>query len=202
MIPRQSDGAQSVSISPVSDLVLDVVQAADPAKVLEAQAKLKVNKAQTEAVQLASAGKGFDASVGRVGDARSMKISSTDDKNDKTVQTYRNFEAMVLQNFVQSMMPKDAEDVYGKGTTGDYWKDMMAEQIAKEISAGGGIGIADHMLKDKTKAGSAQDDLASLGSTNPITADSGNGSVNRLLHQAQMKAFDSILPGDHTTEQK
>ena len=191
-----------MSISPVSDLVMDVVQAADPAKVMEAQAKLKITKAQTEAVQLASAGKGFDATIGQVHDFRSLKTTGSADKNDKTVQTYRNFEAMVLQNFVQSMMPKDAEDVYGQGTTGDYWKGMMAEQIAKEISAGGGIGIADHMLKDKVKASSAKDDMMTLSSADPLNISTGTGSADRLIQQTQMKALDGILPGEHSTEQK
>jgi len=191
-----------VSISPVSDLVMDVVQAADPAKVMEAQAKLKVTKAQTEAVQLASAGKGFDASIGHVQDLRSLKTISTSDKDDKKVQTYRNFEAMVLQNFVQSMMPKDAEDVYGEGTTGDYWKSMMAEQIAKEISAGGGIGIADHMLQYKSKSSGSNDELMTLTSANPLNIATGSGSAERLIQQTQMKALDGILPGEHSTEQK
>ena len=191
-----------MSISPVSDLVMDVVQAADPAKVMEAQAKLRVTKAQTEAVQLASAGKGFDASIGQVHDLRSLKTSSTSDKDDKTVQTYRNFEAMVLQNFVQSMMPKDAEDVYGEGTTGDYWKSMMAEQIAKEISAGGGIGIADHMLKDKSKSPSSKEDMLTLSSSGPLNIATGSGAAERLIQQTQMKALDGILPGEHSTKQK
>lgn len=191
-----------MSISPVSDLVMDVVQAADPAKVMEAQAKLKVTKAQTEAVQLASAGKGFDASIGQVHDLRSLKTSNANEKDDKTVQTYRNFEAMVLQNFVQSMMPKDAEDVYGEGTTGDYWKSMMAEQIAKEISAGGGIGIADHMLKDKSKPLTSTGDMLTLSSAGPLNIATGSGTAERLIQQTQMKALDGILPGEHSTEQK
>lgn len=182
--------------------MLDVVQAADPAKVMEAQAKLKITKAQDEAVQLASAGKGFEATIGSVHDLRSLKTQSTTEKDDKSVQTYRNFEAMVLQNFVQSMMPKDAEEVYGEGTTGDYWKSMMAEQIAKEISAGGGIGIADHMLKSKEKSSSASEDMLFLSSTTPLSSSSGFGAADRLIQQTQMKALDSLLPGDNTAEQK
>lgn len=52
------------------------------------------------------------------------------------------FEAFVLQSFIQSMMPNDASSVYGEGTAGSVWKSMMAEKIAKEIAENGGIGIA------------------------------------------------------------
>ncbi len=31
------------------------------------------------------------------------------------------FEAFVLQMFVETMLPKDAEDVFGKGTAGSIW---------------------------------------------------------------------------------
>ncbi|MEN9894173.1 MAG: hypothetical protein RIR97_25 [Pseudomonadota bacterium] len=191
-----------MSISPVSDLVLDVVQAADPAKVIEAQSRLKSAKTQTEAVQLASAGKGFEASVVKAQDMRALKMAETNSVDDKKTETYRNFEAMVLQNFVQSMMPADTESVYGEGTTGDYWKSMMAEQIAKEIAAGGGIGIADHLLNGKDKATSAGADVLALSSAPPLHLPTGEGSADRLIQQTQMKTLDHFLPGDHSENKK
>ena len=54
---------------------------------------------------------------------------------------------MVLQTFVQSMMPKDAEDVYGEGMAGDMWKSMMSQQLGTVMADRGGIGIADSLLK-------------------------------------------------------
>ncbi len=65
-------------------------------------------------------------------------------------ETYRKFEAMVLQNFVKSMLPADSEDVHGKGTAGEIWG-MMAEQIGDVISRAGGIGIAASLMKDNQK---------------------------------------------------
>ena len=53
---------------------------------------------------------------------------------------------MVLQTFVQNMLPKDAENVYGKGVAGDMWKSMMAERLANVMAERGGIGIADRVL--------------------------------------------------------
>ncbi|MBA3447830.1 MAG: rod-binding protein, partial [Pseudaminobacter sp.] len=58
------------------------------------------------------------------------------------------FESMVLQTFIQNMLPKDAENVYGKGVAGDMWKSMLAGQLADVMAERGGIGIADRVIGD------------------------------------------------------
>jgi hypothetical protein len=60
------------------------------------------------------------------------------------------FEAFVLQTFIQSMFPKDAEHVFGGGIAGSYWSSMLAEQVAGQVAKGGGIGIADELLALRT----------------------------------------------------
>ena len=57
---------------------------------------------------------------------------------------------MVLHQFVQHMLPSDSSVIFGEGMSGDVWKSMMAQQIGDAISKGGGIGIADQMLADKS----------------------------------------------------
>jgi flagellar protein FlgJ len=134
-----------VAISPPSDLVLDVLRAADPVDVQAAQAKLKANKAAFAANSLAEAGAGFgaamDTSAFKAGIGRIDKSAKTADMPEE----YRKFEASVLQNFVNTMMPSDSENVYGKGSAGEFWKSMMSEQIADSMSKTGGIGIAEQM---------------------------------------------------------
>jgi flagellar protein FlgJ len=63
-----------------------------------------------------------------------------------TPETFRRFEAMVLQTFIQNMLPKDGAAVYGKGMAGEMWKSMLAEKVAAVVAERGGIGIADRML--------------------------------------------------------
>ncbi len=141
-----------MAISPPSDLVLDVVKAADPLEVQAAQEKLKANQAAFAANSLAEAGNGFtsavdilDRAAGKTGlsDATNRATSS-----EKVPETYRKFEAMVLQNFIKNMLPSESEDVYGKGATGDIWKGMMAEQLGNVISQGDGIGVAKQLYHD------------------------------------------------------
>ena len=44
-------------------------------------------------------------------------------------------EAFVLQTFIQSMLPKNATHVFGKGTAGEVWKSMLAEKLGHESRA-------------------------------------------------------------------
>jgi Rod binding domain-containing protein len=62
-------------------------------------------------------------------------------------KAYQRFEAVVLQTFLQSMMPKNSEAVYGSGLAGDMWKSELAQQIASVMAKRGGIGIANRLLK-------------------------------------------------------
>lgn len=52
------------------------------------------------------------------------------------------FEAFVLQSFIEAMLPEKADSVLGTGAAGAFWKSMLAEQIARELARAGGIGMA------------------------------------------------------------
>ena len=58
------------------------------------------------------------------------------------------FEAFVLQSFIETMLPRNAEGVFGRGIAGELWKSMLAGEIAKELARSGGIGIADMVAAD------------------------------------------------------
>jgi peptidoglycan hydrolase FlgJ len=137
-----------VAISPPSDLVLDVVRAADPTAVQEAQAKLKAHKAAFAATSLADSGKGFGAAMHTLDTSATRAGLGNPEPAGKSAEMpdeYRKFEASILSTFVNSMMPKESEDVYGKGSAGEFWKSMMSEKIAEEMSRKGGVGIAEQM---------------------------------------------------------
>ena len=52
------------------------------------------------------------------------------------------FEGFVLRSFVESMLPSSESSYFGKGTAGEIWRSMLAEQIGNEMAKNGGIGIA------------------------------------------------------------
>lgn len=126
-----------------------------------------------------------------------------------TPETFRRFEAMVLQTFIQNMLPKDGAAVYGKGMAGDMWKSLLAEKVATVVAERGGIGIADRMLGGRyaAEAKPAADTGTVSGSVDtgigreshdplqvaPAVLDSMQRSLSRLLTEAAaMPANDEI----------
>ena len=126
-----------MAISPPSDIVLDVAKAAEPAGLQAARAAL-VNRT-TGAAGTFSLGE--EPAMPGMGLGRAPDVATPN-------ESMKRFEAMVLQTFIENMMPKNTESVYGKGMAGDMWKSMMAEKLANVMAERGGIGIADRVLGD------------------------------------------------------
>jgi peptidoglycan hydrolase FlgJ len=157
-----------MTVAPVQDLIVDVMAAADPVAQRMAAARLE---------RLAS-GQNFAASVdqkieaaglrqgeapavdGDIGDGSAPIDGTGHAQIIKTINSngavYRKFEAFVLQMFVESMLPKDATNVFGKGTAGTIWRSMMAEQIGNEMAKGNGVGIAKQLAKSRAATDSAE----------------------------------------------
>ena len=130
-----------MAISTPGDIVLDVVRAADPAAAASARTKL---------ASLANRAGGAEFSV-----TAGERFPTTDPagRTAATPDAFAKFEAMVLQSFIQSMLPKDAEAVYGQGVAGEMWQSVLAEQLGTAIAERGGIGIADRILRDRYVSG-------------------------------------------------
>ncbi len=138
-------------VTATPDLVLDVLDAADPVTQRTATAKLdalKSSDADFAATMDAEAGKAAaaaDQSAVKVAEAQSGVVNGPPVqviKKPGPDEVYRKFEAFVLQTFVETMLPKESEEVFGKGTAGGIWKSMLAEQLGNQLAKGKGIGIA------------------------------------------------------------
>lgn len=81
----------------------------------------------------------------------SAKAADNVGTSQATAETFKKFEAFVLQTFIQEMMPENTESVFGKGFAGDVWKSMLAEKMAEVVAKHGGIGIAD-LLEQKAQS--------------------------------------------------
>lgn len=175
-----------MAISPPSDLVLDVVRAADPQQVQEAQAKLKANRAAFRASSLADAGAGFGASLDQVSsaafDAGLSNVHRAQVNPADVPKAYREYEAVFLQNFTKSMMP-DSEDVYGKGIAGEMWKSMAAEQIGSALAQGRGLGIAEQMFAQTI----ARQQLH--GKLNPVTDENDRQAALSAVRDLERRTF-------------
>lgn len=150
-----------LSIAPPSDIVMDVAQAADPARRQAAVAKLAAQAAAQGgsppvdfAATLSSATPGpgtrTDPSLRLsplVGAGRSQGLAGRG-------SPYQKFEAMVLQNFVESMLPKDTE-LFGDSASADACRSMFAGKIADQLARSGRIGIAQSIEHFQSHAAAA-----------------------------------------------
>jgi len=132
-----------LAISPPSDIILDVAQAVGKPDLEAARARL------ADASAARRAGAAFSLSETAPGfSSRAGAGRGSDGPAAPRKQSFVQFESMILRNFVETMLPKETEAVYGKGLAGDMWKSLMAEQIADVMAERGGIGISERLLGD------------------------------------------------------
>ncbi|GJE68700.1 rod-binding protein [Methylorubrum podarium] len=144
-----------MSISPPSDIVMDVARAADPARYQEAAAKLSQPgdpAAFASAAEEAAREAGLTTHMPL--DVHGTLTSLKNDTARSAADPYKKFEGQVIQQFVEAMLPK-AETVFGKGNAGGIWKSMLAEQLGQQIAQTGGSGIARMLNASRPAAATA-----------------------------------------------
>lgn len=170
-----------MAIMAVSDLVLDVMQAADPATAQAARSRL---------ASFASTSSDTSFSVA---EPAAKTAQQPGDAMPATPEAFARFEAMVLQSFFQSMLPKDTESVYGGGMAGEMWQSLLAEHLGETVAKRGGIGIADRILRDHYAAGKETVPLQGV-STDPDqpVRDEQRLLSTALIHEIQRRTAHSL----------
>lgn len=153
-----------MSISPPSDIIVDVARAADPQTYRAAVEKLaRVSDADHAAAEFASVAAAIAAPQGAGAASASPSAvtvpSAASVLNDlpaskppaKTPKpnAYTKFEAFFLQTFVESMLPKDGNALFGSGIAGNIWKSMLAEHLANELAQSAAFGIAKKLAENR-----------------------------------------------------
>jgi Rod binding domain-containing protein len=173
-----------------------VARAVDPAELAAARTQLaeraRAGVARTEFPDVAAAGAtSIETAAKNMADMRFSGHAGAGkaEKSGETPEAYRKFEAAVLQNFMQSMMPKDSEAVYGKGLAGDMWKSELAKQMGTVLSERGGIGIANRLLKDHYMVGDKK--VALTGASEGARKD--EADMKRMLSVAMVQEMQRKL---------
>ena len=134
-----------MSIAPPSDIILDVAQAADPQRLQAATSKLSKMATGTATVPddfatlLTQAGGGTSSAP--PSPAVRNSITAIIPARAAPASPYRKFEAVLLQTFVQEILPKD-DGLFGDAASSDISRSMMAEQLANQLAKSDRIGIA------------------------------------------------------------
>jgi len=170
-----------LAISPPSDIVLDVARAVEPTGIEAARAEL-IRKASAGGASMAFS----------VNDPGNLRARAGTEKTGAP-ESFKRFEAMVLQTFIQEMLPKANQDVYGKGVAGDMWKSLMAEKLAGVMAERGGIGISDRILGDHYKNGVKAVSVGPVsGGPDRAEADRQSMLSTALVQQMQLKLARTI----------
>lgn len=144
-----------MSIAPPSDIILDVAQAADPQRLQAATIKLNAMATASGGTAvdfqslLASAAAKPSPTAGAAASpagAPSTLFASHAATVTPQMSPYRKFEAVLLQTFVQEMLPKD-DNLFGDAASADACRSMLAEQLANQLAKSGRIGIAQMIEK-------------------------------------------------------
>lgn len=179
-----------MAISPPSDIVLDVVRAADPARLQLAVDRLQklgngIAGTQFAAAVDEAAPPGLAGAREKFAALAPAKLETAEPAvPSKTAKTMQQFEAQVIQTFIEQMMPEATASNFGSGTAGGVWRSMLSEQIANQIAKAGGLG-----LREKVEA-------AIAARNNTSAADSAVAAAHKLLDGriAGANARDLAIP--------
>ena len=175
-----------MAISTSGDLILDVVRAADPASVDAARARLASFAGRAGAAQFSVAAQASPAAPHNAPDKAPGGKAATP-------EAFARFEAMVLQTFIQSMLPQDSEAVYGEGMAGEMWQAMLAEQLGATMARRGGIGIADRILRDHYVSNDEKMPVQGVSADPDRPAlDEQRLMASALIHEFQRRAVNAI----------
>ena len=144
-----------------SDLIVDVMRNADPARVNTATARLQSLKGGESAPQ------DFASLLGRVGSGQSgsgmatvsagsgIPANSSLRSDGSVPDAYVDFERMVLRNLLESLLPDAASGAYGAGPSAGIWRSLAADQLAGLYAGSGGVGIATTLSASDDQVGSS-----------------------------------------------
>ena len=162
-----------MAIEPPSDIVLDVLKAADPTRAAAASQRLSElgNMRGASSPDFATAVDEVAKTAGAIGNSSSavaagaLNQPTTRLSNDAGSKNQTEFDAMLLSNFVKEILPKDASSVFGRGFAGEMWKSMLADQVSRQLASSGALPISKRLFATHPLASMKGEDVLADGSS-------------------------------------
>ena len=163
-----------MAINPPSDIVLGAVLAADPTKYRVAADRLKRagGDAGGEVAAPVTAGSSADwrtrtapetIPANPQGPLATPTEATRGGRAGKSPNAFAQLEAFVLQSFIQTMLPRNSQSFFGKGTAGEVWKSMLAEKLGAQIASSNQVGLAKRLAAGRSDGLSGSLPSAALG---------------------------------------
>ncbi len=189
-----------MAIKPSSDIVLEVLKAADPVRAQATTQRLAalggtgIDQADDFAKVLDATEPSPVGAADTAGQLRDrlprLSLDGVDDPKAARVEV--EFEASVLKTFVDAILPKDESDIYGQGSAGDIWKSMLADQVARQIAKSGAFGLSKRLFATHPLPGHNPLTASSLASSSPLGALASRAAAE-LADPAQSTLGDAAL---------
>jgi len=178
-----------MSLSPSTDLVLEVSRAADPQRAAAVRDKLA---ALSGAAPAPADNDGFKAALGAAAGASAPAPARSGAPLSAGKKAQHMLESAFLTQFIEEMLPKDAPSAFGQGYAGDMWRSMLAQRVADQVAASGRLGIGDKLFANRPLQARADlmspEQMRGLGahdvtltSANPLSLPSGAGASKGLF---------------------
>lgn len=176
-----------MAISPPGDILLEVARAAVPEQAEAARARLQ---------SLAKPDTPFeDPAVERTAAVRAEPAGTG------VPESFMRFEALVLESFMQSMLPAENDAVFGGGLSGEMWRGLLAQQLGETLAKRGGIGIAERILGDHYLVDGRKVPLAGVSSGPEAEHAAEQATLSTALVQdIEREAFKALV-GDRSAEE-
>lgn len=78
--------------------------------------------------------------------------ANTPDRDARRVST--EFEAMVLQNLLDTALPKSMDKLFGGGAGGSLWRSTLLEHVGRMMAERGDLQLIDKATSDRMQTGS------------------------------------------------
>ncbi len=138
-----------MGFNPTTDVVLEVLNAADPARASLAAERLQALASGAPAGNFAlDLDKAAAAAAAAqpplqpgLANARQALADATLASSPEAKAKVE-LEAMTLNSFVGQMLPKDSPALFGQGTAGEIWRSMLSDQISRQIAKSGELGLS------------------------------------------------------------
>ena len=165
-----------MAFNPRSDIVQEVMNAADPSRAGLAAERLAA-LGQTSGAKgdfaadlvRASVSSGPSTASEGLSNARAALASSAAASGPAS-RAKLEFETMLTNAFVQEILPKDTSGVYGQGYAGDMWRSMLSDQVSRQIAKSGALGLSRRLFATHDLPRAVSDSAARVQATAQMSA--------------------------------
>lgn len=135
-----------MAMSPIQDILLEVANAADPAKAQAARKRLAdlagVDPGEFDSLMRAHSTERTGQTWSEEARARFFEArSGSPQPGNNEGDAKRGLETLLVKMMVDAMLPKEGQGFFTKGNAGGVWRSLLSEKLSQQMTQGDGLGM-------------------------------------------------------------